>query len=241
MPNTPTQHILNAALAEACQLNDVAEAQRLLSLGAQPAQDSELSLLAASKLGDDALVTLRLAQGHDANESEHSYTPLQWAAEKGHCKVIRLLVENGADLHAHCILDWEPVQIAVGEDQFEALKLLLELGADINCTDIDGWTLLRTAAEHEENQDIIFYLLEQGANAAQADLEGWSPLHCAAWNGEMDVVLKLLEYGADPNAVYVGEFGNFHDTPADLAERLNHPEVAALLRERATQHNTSHE
>jgi ankyrin repeat protein len=38
--------------------------------------------------------------------------------------------------------------------------------------------------------------LENGANPNAEDKYGWTPLHIAAFNGHVDVVRVLLEYGA---------------------------------------------
>ncbi len=201
MLHIPATQTLHDALAEACKQNDVAEARRLLALGVQVGSDDSCSLLNAAKQGNDALVTLRLAQGHEADETTHSCTPLQWAAENGHCRVIRLLVENGADIHAHCILDWEPVQLAVSEGHLDALKLLLELGSDVNCEDEDGWIPLHCAAWNGA-AEVVRMLLEHGADphavcAGEFGKEHCTPIDIAEETNHSHVAARLRAWAAN--------------------------------------------
>ncbi len=54
---------------------------------------------------------------------------------------------------------------------------------------------------------------------------GYTPLHSAASEGRLDMVEHLLKLGADPTLR--SEFGA---TPAETAEVLDKPEIAAFVR-----------
>ena len=73
--------------------------------------------------------------------------------------------------------------------------------------------------------DLVIGLVERGAPISTT---GRTPLHLAAGAGELDVVKKLLEHGADPSVTDP----EFHATPLQWAEFLRRKAVAAHLRER---------
>lgn len=85
--------------------------------------------------------------------------------------------------------------------------------------------ILAAAAGHSET---VKMLLEAGADVNAEDCTGWTALHAGAYGGNADVVSLLLKYGAVSN-----ERGWFLNSPVDIAEALNHKEVADLLREPA--------
>lgn len=89
------------------------------------------SMLDAAASGDAALV-LRILQSHDAAvgaaEPSTGYTLLHRAAASGSSKVVRLLLEHGADVHATSALGKTPLEVAKGD----AVKLaLLASGASL--------------------------------------------------------------------------------------------------------------
>jgi ankyrin repeat protein len=47
---------------------------------------------------------------------------------------------------------------------------------------------------------VVELLLEYGANPDVRDKLGWTPLHEAAFNLHLQVVVALLNHGADPHA-----------------------------------------
>ncbi len=62
-------------------------------------------------------------------------TPLHWAAWKGHAEIIELLVDHGADVHAHNQNEhWgtTPLHAAAHGNQPKAVTALLKRGADVN-------------------------------------------------------------------------------------------------------------
>ena len=79
------------------------------------------------------------------------------------------------------------------------LTLLLAHGADIDARNADGRTLLHTIRDPEA----VAVLAGEGADINARDLLGRTPLieHAANYeDGVDDVVMALLDSGADPNA-----------------------------------------
>jgi len=57
--------------------------------------------------------------------------------------------------------------------------------------------------------------------------EGQTALHTAAWNGDLDLVRRLVSLGADPDA----RDGRFDGRPVDWAGHARHPDVVSFLSE----------
>jgi hypothetical protein len=71
--------------------------------------------------------------------------------------------------------------------------------------------------------DLLLGLLERGAPLPTT---GRPPLHLAAGEGELDVVKRLIAYGADPNA----KDDEYHATALQWAEFLHQPEMVEFLK-----------
>ncbi|KZL78694.1 multiple ankyrin repeats single KH domain (pfs domain-containing protein) [Colletotrichum tofieldiae] len=76
----------------------------------------------------------------------HKETPLVTASYRGHLKVVKLLLEKGANIKIKDIDGWTPLNAASSKGHLEVVKLLLEKGADITVTNESGWTPLHTAS-----------------------------------------------------------------------------------------------
>lgn len=133
--------------------------------------------------------------------------------------------------------DAEPVDQRSG-DGFTALHLaaffgrlravqeLLDRGADPN-----AWASgsIRVQPLHSavsgSHEAVARLLVERGAAPDQPQDGGFTPLHAAAHNGLAGLCDFMVEHGADPRALTADIL-----TPADLAERAGHAQLAAHLR-----------
>ena len=125
-------------------------------------------------------------------------TALLWAARRGHEAVVRLLLENGADMNA---LDMygETALVGAAEQGHETIvRLLLEKGADIEAKDEDGQTalILSAGSAHEA---VTALLLEKGADIDVINRSGQTPLTLAASDMRVSAAGLLLEKGANVN------------------------------------------
>ncbi|MGC8669454.1 MAG: ankyrin repeat domain-containing protein [Chthonomonadales bacterium] len=106
--------------------------------------------LAAYK-GQVAVVKLLLKAGVRADAGRtgvsSDWTPLHWAALGRHPDVVRLLIENGADLNALGAGQKTALHQAVEQNDLATARILLESGADVNAVDDRGFTPLHIALE----------------------------------------------------------------------------------------------
>ena len=134
---------------------------------------------------------------------------LKYIGKRSDPKIIQMLLDNGADVHAD---DENPLRRAAVAGHTEIVKLLLEAGADVHA---DAENPLRSAAE-EGHLEIVKLLLEAGADVHVYDE---TPLISAAEEGHLKIVKLLLENGAD--VLTLGR---------DTLDRCIYPRVTKLLK-----------
>lgn len=88
---------------------------------------------------------------------------------------------------------------AAFEGDFDLVKKILSTNVDPNSGDDTGLTPLHMAIQ-QKHVNVIHLLLDSGADINQPDKNGNIPLWTAIhnWRQELDVILLLLEHGADP-------------------------------------------
>ncbi|KAL7896032.1 ankyrin repeat-containing domain protein [Trichoderma sp. SZMC 28014] len=133
-------------------------------------------------------------------------TALQAASERGHCSIVKLLLERGAEVNAppSPVAGRTALQAAAGSGFGAIVHLLLSLGAQANAPSAryNGITALQGACL-QGNLEIVELLLRSGADV-QASGGGYdgvgTALHAAAEKGHIEIVKKLIGAGADVNA-----------------------------------------
>src|SRR5262249_50085972 len=144
-------------------------------------------VLAAAASGDVVTVRLLLDAGARADDFPGSNppsvadaaagmrTPLMWAAYPHDVRMVRLVLERGADPNQSTFFG-NPLSHACWGDSFEAAELLIARGADVNARDaLADFTPLHWAAGTESPRPrLVRLLLAHGAdpNAAGGELVG---------------------------------------------------------------------
>jgi hypothetical protein len=156
-------------------------------------------LIEASKRGDLFAVVHYLKKFPESIGARDGfgYTPLHWAAVRGHWDAVEVLVARGADVDAVGGDGGTPLHLAAHHDRPDMVRLLLEEGADLTIQNQWGRTPLHVAARR--NCDLVAaLLLSRGADPNATTREGWTPLHVAEMAGHPRVRDLLLAHGADP-------------------------------------------
>jgi hypothetical protein len=88
---------------------------------------SESQLIEALKTSNRAAIEELIASGTDINQQdEQGWTPLNWASGKGDLAIVRLFIENGADVTKVGRDLRTPYMIALAAGHAEVVKLLRE-------------------------------------------------------------------------------------------------------------------
>ena len=139
--------------------------------------------------GDGRLVDIN-------SKSQDGYTPIVVAIEAKNHEILKLLIENGANLYErHPIFNRTTVGTAAYYENEEAVEMLLKKDsklANIGST-VDGWTPLEDATL-KANVKIVKILLQYGANPTITDKHGGTPMDMAVKFGKGEIVKILRDH-----------------------------------------------
>lgn len=167
-------HKLGERLVEALQDGDIAEAQLLISMGADvntyvPGDGTPLTM--AAREGNLAVVEQLLKSGADVNRAAPGDgNPLIVAAADGRLDLVRLFVAAGADVNGYVEGDETPLINAAGQNRLSVAQFLISAGADVNLA-VNAPTL--------------------------SGFERRSPLGMARRGGHAEMIQLLREHGAE--------------------------------------------
>lgn len=129
-------------------------------LAANPSE----GLLFAAREGEVVYATQALDAGADVNirSENNGYTPLIWAASRGHIATARLLIEAGAALDIQANDGQTALMRTSDNGHLELVQLLLDAGADVNIETDRGITAL-LLAELKHHSEVAELLQKAGA------------------------------------------------------------------------------
>jgi ankyrin repeat protein len=150
-PNTPTEKgepaLVFAVRSEAPKTVAFLLKQPGIQLDATNTAD-ETALMLAANANDLASANLLIEAGASVNRP--NWTPLHYAASKGHTEMMRLLIENDAYIDAESPNGTTPLMMAAYYATPKAVKLMLEEGADPTLQNKDGQTALDMALSKDK-------------------------------------------------------------------------------------------
>ncbi|KAK0311278.1 hypothetical protein LTR01_003273 [Friedmanniomyces endolithicus] len=207
----------------------------LLVKGASPHTQNEDGFTALHRAvhePDKACAELLMEHGADpcVRDSDGD-TPLFSVAGQsgdGARKMVTLLARDGKSLNIANQEGVTPLMRAITKGVVANARTLLKEGAAADLADNKGMRALHCAAQ-VGSVEAVQELFKRGQAATSIDAEdcqGNTALSLAAAGGHEDIVLFLLEHGADRNIE--NEFG---DDPSDCAKDSGHSEIVDLLKD----------
>lgn len=164
------------------------------------------------------------------NSRDHrGFTVLHKAIESGNMEVIRLLIEQGADINAEVAgpdpEGWTALHLAAFDGHHEVVKYLLDHGADLSRPGkgASKMTPIRVAVTRAHPESVRV-LLALGADPMEKDLQGFTLLHEAANIGDCEIAKLLVSAGCDPLAK-----ASDGSTPLMWAAKHHDPKLKRLL------------
>ena len=131
-------------------------------------------------------------------ETEH-ITPLHYAAFRGNIKVIKLLIQNNANIQA---LTYNGLNMlhkgAQGNSPNSIIYFNTKYKMDLTSTNNEQLNALHFAAISGMDNSVIF-LLNMGLNPNLQDMHGNTALHYAVKYNQIRIIKKLLQNGANKN------------------------------------------
>lgn len=155
-------------------------------------------------------------------------TPLMTAAGKGYSRVVRVLLNKGANASTANQYGGTALHEAAFEEHLAVTKVLVEAGADLNAPTRDGSTPLHHAAISEV-WEVVGLLVRAGANVNSRVDSGATPLYFAAQFGQLEAVRELLHAEADPLLVDVNQKTSKGCVPLDIAANNGNAQVVREL------------
>ncbi|KAL9614732.1 MAG: hypothetical protein Q9167_000801 [Letrouitia subvulpina] len=220
----------------------------LLENGADPNTASDEyggALYSASENNSLAALQLLLEAGANIHVSVTRHgkagcTPLQVAARQNHKDVVRMLIENGADVNNKASIDGSALYVASENGYIEIMQQLLDSGANLSARDLrSGATSLTPLqiASKCGHESAVRLLLDHGADSTEYDesfIEYTSALEMALTEGNVAIIELLLERGANTSEK--------ENSPAlywalQIASENNHETIVELLLNRGVNPN----
>ncbi|GKU22008.1 unnamed protein product [Fusarium langsethiae] len=194
-------------------------------------------------------------------DTDYGQSPLTWACEYGNEEVVKILLKSpSVDLSQKSTIDYTPLHFGLEEKNHEIIKMLVsnpKRRANINVASPGCPDILEFACRRSDKECIKLLLLHPEAKSPKFLTSGWKravkqpsrkesmawflheweeaildpkndvpfPLHELAEVGQLEKFRTLVRSDA---------FQDFDDngwTPADVADRYGHDELAAYLRE----------
>ena len=172
-------------------------------------------------------------------KNDQGVTAIHYASFRGNVKIIKLLIENGANINISTNRDLNVIHYACQGNRPNSLMYfyfeLKKIGdfSLIKKQDSGGSTPLHWAA-YSSAEDVLLYLInleifkdenEKQEFIDKTDYQGYTPLHLGVSSKNVRIVMKLLQNGANPD---IGDKKG--RTPLDLATSKNYREIAEIIR-----------
>ena len=158
----------------------------------------------------------------DVSDADMGWTALLRAATDGQEVMVRLLVENGADIEARSPNNATPLICAAEGNNEGVVQFLLASGAYVGAGDDFGWKSLHRVTVNCGGEAVAQMLLTHGADLNARCVYRKAPLHHAIEKGNDSMVSFLLAAGADIEARDIAERTPLHTAIESRLENMVH-------------------
>ena len=166
--------------------------------------------------------------------NSQNVTALHCAAKKGHTKVVRVLIDAGADIDTRNDDGRSPLHCASTSGSLEVVKMLVEAGAGVDVTDDCVRTCLIFAAYYGHTETVRYLVGLPEVDVNHCDSQNETALHYAAKKGHAEVVQVLIDAGAD-----IDTRNNDGHSPLHCASTSGALEVVKVLVEAGARANVT--
>ena len=154
-------------------------------------------------------------------KNKAGFTPLHYACYNGNIKLIKLLINNGADINIINNNGLNVLHMASQGNKTTPLYYFIhKYRMNINSTDKLGNTCLHWACFYNNDKVLNFLLLCENININIKNKNGFTPLHFSILGNNIKAIKKLITAGGD-----ISIKNNKNETCINLAEKKNYKEI----------------
>ena len=162
----------------------------------------------AAKDGSKAMILKLIELGAEVDgHNDDNVNALMWAAYDGRFENVEILLEKGANPNVIgtmypyqcdcCPEEYTPLLAAFDSNNTQIIIKLLHAGADSN---MPLHCNVLQKGVNQDSKELILELIQHGADVISIDCCNNTPLMRPAYLGQIEIVILLLEKGADPKA-----------------------------------------
>ncbi|KAI2638009.1 ankyrin repeat-containing domain protein [Hypomontagnella submonticulosa] len=193
--------------------------------------DRWTALTEATSKGSIGVMRMLLHAGADPEvRAQSDWTPLMHAAYRGDLEAVQLLLSTGASFEEVSARDETPMLLAAASGSAAVVRCLLDAG----CAPDSMWSTAQTESISiiDENAGSETESTSALPTTTQERIErvfkvGWTPLMVASQIGSLEIVMMLLDAGANPRSK-----SPMFKTAIDIARENGRVDVAEYLTSR---------
>mmetsp|Transcript_44626 Transcript_44626/g.112459 ORF Transcript_44626/g.112459 Transcript_44626/m.112459 type:complete len:909 (-) Transcript_44626:74-2800(-) len=190
-----------------------------------------VNLHAEVKLGNLDVVRRGVSPENVNDRDRQQQTLLHVACYENNVDMVRLLLENKADVDVQDRNGWTPLHCAASAGRYDIVMLLMEHDADLNALNRDGTSVMHYLvrrfvpdAQKESFIAVLKTMIERGFDVNTQNKFGESPLHQACLRGNIPSIKLLLDSDAKVDAV-----NKIGESSLHYAVRAGHKEAVRLM------------
>ena len=153
-------------------------------------------------------------------------TPLHYASFVGDIKLIKLLIQNGADISIKTNNNFNVIHLAVMGNKVTSLFYFIKkYKLDINSKDSKDNTCLHLSTYFNSKKIFNYLLTDKKIKINAKNKDGFTPFHFAVINQNISMIKKLLIKGANTSIK-----NNRFETAYDISKKNNNYSIQNLLK-----------